>query len=360
MARIFNFSAGPATLPDPVIERARAELPDWQGLGMSVMEVSHRGSDFIEFTERADSNLRALLSVPEDYEILYLPGGATLQFASVPLNLTAPGDTVDYVVTGSWGKKAVSEAERYAQVNIAADASTDGFRSIPDPSGWKVSPEAKYLHYTPNETIVGVEFHFVPDVSAAPLVADMSSTILSRPVDVSRFGVIYAGAQKNLGISGLAILIVRKDLIGRARRETPGVIDYATMAGADSMWNTPSTFAWYIVGLTLDWLSSQGGLSAMAERNERKAAKLYAAIDGSSFYDNPVEPAARSWMNVPFTLAASGLEGRFLAESAAAGLANLKGHRLVGGMRASIYNAMPEAGVDALIAFMRDFEARHG
>jgi phosphoserine aminotransferase len=358
MVRTYNFSAGPAALPEPVLERAKADLLDWQNLGMSVMEVSHRGANFVEFAARSEANLRELLGVSDDYHVLFLAGGATLQFASVPLNLSRPGSTADYVVTGNWGQKAVSEAERYLHVNVAADTSESNFRSIPDPKLWNVTSDASYLHYTPNETVVGVEFHFIPEVSDAPLVADMSSTILSRPLDVSRFGVIYAGAQKNIGAAGIALLIVRKDLVGRARKETPGVIDYATMAKSDSMWNTPPTFAWYVAGLVFDWLKEQGGLQAMADVNRRKAEKLYAAIDQSDFYANPVAPECRSWMNVPFTLADPRLEKSFLEQSAAAGLANLKGHRLVGGMRASIYNAMPESGVDALIAFMADFVAR--
>ena len=360
MARVFNFSAGPATLPEPVLAQARDELMDWRGLGMSVMEVSHRGRDFIELAEKSESDLRELLGISDEYYVLFLAGGATLQFASVPLNLSAAGDTVDYVLTGSWGKKAVSEARRYATVNIAADGSASNFTRIPERESWELTPGAKYVHYTPNETIVGVEFHDVPDVGATPLVADMSSTILSRPIDVSRFGLIYAGAQKNIGQAGIAVVIVRKDLTGHARAETPGVIDFATMAADGSMWNTPPTFAWYIAGLTFQWLKDQGGLAAMAERNQRKSGKLYAAIDESDFYANPVAPECRSWMNVPFTLADSALDKTFLEESLAAGLANLKGHRLVGGMRASIYNAMPEAGVDALIDFMQDFESRHG
>jgi phosphoserine aminotransferase len=360
MSRIFNFSAGPAVLPEPVLERAQAELLDWKGLGMSVMEVSHRGADFIDFAAQTEANLRGLLAIPENYKVLFLPGGATLQFASIPLNLAAEGATVDYVLTGSWGKKAAEEAGRYATVNIAADSEPSRYTTIPDPGAWHTTKDAAYLHYTPNETIVGVEFHSIPVVSDAPLVADMSSTILSRPIDVSRFGLIYAGAQKNIGAAGIALLIVREDLLGRARRSTPGVIDYGVMAGSDSMWNTPPTFAWYIAGLVFEWLQEQGGLQSMAVRNQRKAAKLYAAIDASDFYANPVDKSCRSWMNVPFTLADPSLEKQFLAEANTAGLANLKGHRLVGGMRASIYNAMPQAGIDRLVEFMADFERRKG
>lgn len=360
MSRVYNFSAGPAALPEPVLKRAQQELLDWRGLGMSVMEVSHRGPDFIEFAERSEAALRELLRVPDNYRVLFLAGGATLQFASVPLNLTTPDAVADYVVTGNWGKKAASEARRYLSVNIAADSGDTNYTTIPDPAGWKLSEQAVYLHYTPNETVFGVEFHDIPEVSDAPLVADMSSTLLSRPLDVSRFGIIYAGAQKNIGAAGIALLIVRDDLIGHARRETPGVIDYKVMAEADSMWNTPPTFSWYISGLVFDWLLEQGGLEAIGERNRRKAEKLYAAIDGSDFYANPVAVGCRSLMNVPFTLADAALDATFLKEAEAAGLANLKGHRIVGGMRASIYNAMPEAGVDALIEFMADFEARRG
>lgn len=358
--RVFNFSAGPAVLPEPVLEQAQRDLLDWRGSGMSVMEVSHRGADFVDLSARSEATLREILGISDDYHVLFLAGGATLQFASVPLNLAPAGATADYVLTGSWGKKAASEAGRYVNVNIAADGEPGRYTEIPDPAGWQVSDDAAYLHYTPNETIVGVEFHFVPEVSDAPLVADMSSTILSRPIEVDRFGVIYAGAQKNIGAAGIAVVIVRKDLVGHARRETPGVIDYATMAGADSMWNTPPTFSWYISALVFDWIKAEGGLKAMAERNRRKAEKLYEAIDASDFYANPVRPDCRSWMNVPFTLADESLNARFLAESDAAGLKNLKGHRLVGGMRASLYNAMPEAGVDALIAFMQDFERSRG
>jgi phosphoserine aminotransferase len=360
MKRVFNFSPGPAMLPEAVLRRAQAELLDWRNSGMSVMEVSHRGTDFIELAAQSERTLRELLGVPANYKVLFLQGGATLQFAAVPLNIAPAGSVVDYVVTGNWGEKAVQEAERYVRVNVAATSKASNFTAIPDPATWKVSNDAAYLHYTPNETVFGVEFHHIPEVSAAPLVVDMSSTLLSRPIDVSRFGIIYAGAQKNIGPAGLAIVIVREDLLGRARRETPGVIDYKTMAENDSMWNTPATLAWYFAGLVFDWLKEQGGLAAMAKINERKAAKLYAAIDDSGFYKNPVDKACRSWMNIPFTLADAALDKPFLQEAKAAGLTNLKGHRVVGGMRASIYNAMPEAGVDALIEFMADFAKRRG
>ena len=281
MKRVFNFSPGPAMLPTPVLERAQSELLDWRGSGMSVMEVSHRGSDFIELAAQSERDLRALLGVPANYKVLFLQGGATLQFAAVPLNLAPAGAVADYVVTGNWGEKAVSEAERYVRVNVAANSKATKFTTVPEPKTWRVSDSAVYLHYTPNETVFGVEFHSIPEVSDAPLVADMSSTLLSRPLDVSRFGLIYAGAQKNIGPAGLAIVIVREDLLGRARRETPGVIDYKTMAENDSMWNTPSTLSWYFAALVFDWLEEQGGLEAMGRINERKAAKLYGAIDAS-------------------------------------------------------------------------------
>ena len=360
MDRVFNFSPGPATLPASVLEQAREELLNWRHTGMSVMEVSHRGRDFVDVATRSCAALRELLAVPENYEVLFLQGGATLQFAAVPLNLAGPGDTADYVTTGNWGVKAAGEAGRFLRVNVAADGRADNYTNIPDPATWRLSENARYLHLVINETVVGVEFHDLPNETGVPLVADMSSTLLSRPVNVSRFGVIYAGAQKNIGPPGMTVVIVRDDLLGRARPETPTVTNYQVMAKTESMSNTPPTFSWYMAGLVFDWIGDQGGLAAMAELNRRKAGKLYTAIDRSDFYANPVRSACRSWMNIPFTLADSKLDAVFLTESAEAGLANLKGHRLVGGMRASIYNALPEAGVDALIAFMADFEARHG
>ncbi len=360
MKRVYNFSAGPAMLPEAVLRRAQTELLDWKGSGMSVMEVSHRGSEFIDCAADAERRLRSLLGVPEHYKVLFMAGGATAQFAAVPLNIAPEGSTADYVITGSWGKKAAGEAARYCKVNVAADSEPSRYTEVPAPDGWQLTPGAAYAHITPNETIVGVEFHEFPDVGDVPLVADMSSTILSRPLDVERFGIIYAGAQKNIGPAGLGIVIVREDLIGRARRQTPGVFDYKIMAEADSMWNTPPTFSWYLAGLVFEWLEEQGGLTAMGARNREKAEALYRAIDASGFYSNPVQPDYRSWMNIPFTLADAALDKQFLAESKDAGLTNLKGHRLVGGMRASLYNAMPLEGVQALIEFMADFEKRRG
>ena len=358
--RVFNFSAGPAALPLEVLEQARDELIDWQGGGMSVMEISHRSKAFIAVAQKAEADVRELLSVPDHYKVLFLQGGATGQFSAVPLNLGAEGAVADYVNTGSWSKKAIGEARRYVRVNVVADAADSGYNTIPQVSGWKLSREASYLHYTPNETIGGVEFHFVPDVGATPLVADMSSTLLSRPIDVSKFGLIYAGAQKNIGPSGLTVVIVRDDLLGRARPATPLVFDYKAMADEGSMLNTPPTFGWYFAGLVFQWLKRQGGLAAMAEVNRAKAARLYAAIDASNFYRNPVAQDCRSWMNVPFTLARPELDKQFLTEAKAAGLTNLEGHRSVGGMRASLYNAMPLAGVNALVEFMQEFARKNG
>ena len=358
--RVFNFSAGPAVLPLEVLEQARDEMTDWNGSGMSVMEVSHRGKAFVATAQQAEADLRELLSIPASYKVLFLQGGATAQFSAVPLNLAAEGATVSYVNTGAWSKKAIGEAKRYNKVSVAADAADSGYNSVPPQSGWKVDPGSAYLHYTPNETIGGVEFPFVPSIGAMPLVADMSSTILSRPTDVSRFGLIYAGAQKNIGPSGITVVIVREDLVGKARAGTPTVLDYKAMADEGSMLNTPPTFGWYFAGLVFKWLKRQGGVAAMAERNRAKADKLYGAIDGSGgFYRNPVEKSARSWMNVPFTLARPELDKEFLAQASQAGLKNLEGHRSVGGMRASLYNAMPLEGVNALVAFMQEFARTH-
>jgi phosphoserine aminotransferase len=359
MSRVYNFSAGPAALPLAVLETIRNDLPDWLGTGMSVMEVSHRGKEFVELAARAEANLRDLLRVPDDYSVLFPQGGATMQMAMAPLNLTGPEDTVDYVITGSWGKKAVGEAKKFCTVNLAADASDKNFTYIPDESTWQRSETAAYLHITPNETIAGVEFHFVPRGSV-PIVADMSSNILSRPIDVSQYGVIYAGAQKNIGPAGITLVIVRNDLLDRARSNNAHLMTWKSYAESDSMTNTPPTFAWYVADLVFQWLQDQGGVEAMARVNQRKSDKLYAAIDASEFYTNPVAVGCRSRMNIPFILADSSLDSKFLEESAAAGLANLKGHRSVGGMRASIYNAVTEEAVDALIAFMTEFERTNG
>lgn len=359
MTRPFNFSAGPAMLPEPVLEQAREELLDWRGSGMSVMEMSHRGKEFMTIAGEAEADLRELLAIPANYKVLFLQGGATSQFAMVPMNLLRGRFQADYLNTGLWSKKAIAEAERYCRVNVAASAEDQGFAGIPAPSEWQLNAQAAYLHYTPNETINGVEFHFIPEIEV-PLVADMSSTILSRPLDVSRFGLIYAGAQKNIGPAGLTLVIVREDLLGETVSGTPSMYDYRRHADNGSMLNTPPTFAWYIAGLVFKWLQAQGGLEAMGERNRRKAALLYRAIDGSEFYRNPIDPSCRSWMNVPFTLPDEALQKPFLAEAKEAGLLTLAGHRSVGGLRASIYNAMPEEGVRALVDFLAEFARRHG
>jgi phosphoserine aminotransferase len=345
-------------LPEEVLEQASEEMKDYHGSGMSVMEMSHRGRDFVSIAEEAEADLRELLSIPDNYKVLFLQGGASSQFSMVPLNLLRGKKTADYINTGYWSKKAIAEAKRYCDVNIVASGESTNFTSIPPRSEWSLNPEAAYVHYTPNETIGGVEFHDIPEVGDVPLVADMSSTILSRPIDVSRFGLIYAGAQKNIGPAGLTIVIIRDDLIGNALDFTPTMFNYETHVKANSMYNTPPTYAWYIAGLVFKWIKRMGGLERMAEINRRKAEKLYRVIDESDFYNNPVSKDCRSWMNVPFTLADPSLDEEFLKEANEAGLVSLKGHRSVGGMRASIYNAMPEEGVDALISFMKDFEKR--
>ena len=360
MTRAFNFSAGPAALPEEVLEQARDELLDYRGRGLSVMEMSHRSSEFIDIAERAEHDFRELLGVPSSYEVLFLQGGATEQFASVPLNLATQDDAADYVDTGSWSEKAIAEGKRFCRVNVAASSKARGYDHIPPFAEWRLSKDAAYVHICANETIGGLEFHDFPDSGAVPLVADYSSTILSRPLDVSRFGLIYAGAQKNIGPAGITVVVVRKDLVGRARPGTPSMLDYAPHAKSGSMYNTPPTYTWYVAGLVFQWLKAQGGLAAMAERNRRKAEKLYRAIDVSNFYHCPIHPKDRSWMNVPFRLSDAKLDDEFLERAEAARLLNLKGHRSVGGMRASLYNAVPEAAVDALISFMRDFEARRG
>jgi phosphoserine aminotransferase len=346
-------------LPEPVLRRAQEEMLDWQGTGMCVAEMSHRGKEFMSIAEQAERDLRELLAIPEGYRVLFLQGGASSQFAMVPMNLAGRTGKADYLNTGSWSKKAIAEAHRFCAVHVAASTQPERFVRAPAQAELALSEDAAYLHYTPNETIEGVEFPYIPE-SAAPLVADMSSTLLSRPVEVARYGAIYAGAQKNIGPAGLTILILREDLIGEPLTGTPTMFDYRVHAESGSMYNTPPTYAWYLAGLVFQWLKDLGGLEGMAEINRRKAEKLYAAIDGSSFYANPVEPASRSWMNVPFTLANPELDADFLAGAKEAGLLTLKGHRSVGGMRASIYNAMPEAGVDGLIAYMAEFERKKG
>jgi phosphoserine aminotransferase len=360
LVRVFNFAAGPATMPLEVLEQARDELTDWHGSGMSVMEISHRSKAFLAAAGEAEIRLRELLTVPRGYRVLFLQGGATGQFAAVPLNLAPAQASADYLNTGAWSKRAIAEAQRFVKVNVAADEAPSKYTTVPAPGALRLSPGAAYVHYTANETIGGVEFPYVPDSAAVPLVADMSSNILSRPVPVEKFGVIYAGAQKNIGPAGLVLVIVRDDLLDRARPGTPAVWNYGAMAAEDSMLNTPPTFALYVAGLIFKWLQQEGGLPVVAARNEAKAQLLYGAIDGSDLYRNPVAPACRSRMNVPFRLVRSELEHAFLAEARAAGLVNLEGHRLVGGMRASLYNAMPLAGVEALVSFMREFERRHG
>jgi len=360
MGRVHNFSAGPAALPEAVLEQAREELLDWQGRGLSVMEMSHRGTAFSEIAAAAEADFRSLLGVPDEtYAVLFLQGGATTQFAAVPLNLLGDASGADYVLTGSWSKKAHGEAARFADARVAATSEADGFRSIPPRNSWQVDDRSAYVHITPNETIGGVEYHTVPEVGDVPLVADVSSTILSRPLEVSRYACLYAGAQKNMGPAGVTVVVVRRDLLGRARGDTPMALDYTKQAKAGSMLNTPPCWAWYVCGLVFRHLLDAGGLEAMGRINQRKAKKLYGYVDASGFYSNPVDPEARSWMNVPFLLARDELDKPFLAEAEAAGLHGLKGHRSVGGMRASIYNATSEAAVDTLITFLQDFAARN-
>ena len=345
-------------LPLEVLQEARDELLDWGGSGMSVMEISHRSKSFVEVATRAEFDLRSLMSIPTNYKVLFMQGGASAQFSLVPLNLSAPDSTADYINTGHWSQRGITEAARYCTVHVAGDAGGD-YRRVPPQSELRFSGSAAYAHYTPNETISGVEFDYVPETGAVPLVADMSSSILSRPIDVAKFGMIYAGAQKNIGPSGLTVVIVREDLLGRARPDTPHVFDYKAIADNQSMLNTPPTFAWYMAGLVFKWLRAAGGVAEIGKRNQAKAAMLYACIDGSRLYRNSVAADARSWMNVTFTLNNPALDAEFLDAAAAAGLKGLKGHRVVGGMRASLYNAMPIDGVEKLCNFMRDFERRH-
>ncbi|MDR5858778.1 3-phosphoserine/phosphohydroxythreonine transaminase [Halomonas eurihalina] len=371
MTRHFNFCAGPAALPEAVLARARDEMLDYRGRGLSVMEMSHRSSDYVAIAERAERDLRELLAIPDNYRVLFTQGGATQQFAALPYNLLGAGGTANFVQTGIWGSKAIKEARHlFGDAVVAASSEANGHTAVPRQSEIELSEDAAYLHYTANETIGGLEFDYTPggaeglrrrDGSEVPLACDMSSSILSGPLDVSRFGVIYAGAQKNIGPAGLVVAIVRDDLLDRARADMPSLFSYRALAEAGSMINTPATYSWYLAGLVFEWLKDDiGGLVAMGASNDRKASKLYATIDASELYSNPIAPVNRSRMNVPFVLADSRLDEAFLAESEEAGLLNLKGHRSVGGMRASLYNAVPEAAVDALVDFMSDFEKRRG
>ena len=361
MPRAYNFSAGPATLPEPVLQRAAADMMEWPGAGASIVELSHRGPEFMQVAAEAEADLRRLLSVPDGHAVLFIAGGATTQQALIPLNLAAPGQPADYVVTGHWGKTALKQARPYVATHVAASGEDGGFRDIPARGIWQVSADAAYLHVTANETIHGIEFREVPDSGDVPLVADFSSSIASEPLDISRFGMVYAGAQKNLGPVGIGIAIIRRDLLERDGQPRADIFDFRSHAKAGSMLNTPPTWNWYLLGLTVKWMLDEGGVAEFARRNARKSALLYSVIDGSGgFYRNEVAPAVRSRMNVPFFLHDDALDKPFLEEAKAAGLISLKGHRALGGMRASLYNAMPEAGVQALAQFMGDFRQRHG
>jgi phosphoserine aminotransferase len=360
MTRVFNFSAGPAALPEPVLRQAAAEMLDWQGSGMSVMEMSHRGKEFTRIAAQVEADLRELLAVPANYKVLFMQGGAIAENAIVPMNMLRGHASADYIDTGEWSKRSIAEAKRYGGVNVAASSAADGYMSIPSRASWQLDPNAAYVHICSNETIGGVEYADAPDVGPVPLVADMSSSILSRPIDVSKYGLIYGGAQKNIGPAGLTIVIVRDDLIGHAMPCTPLAFDYKVVADNGSMFNTPPTYAMYIAGLVFQWIKAQGGLPAMEQHNRTKAALLYDYLDSQAFYRSPVRKDCRSLMNVPFKLADDGLDAAFLKGADERGLVQLKGHRIVGGMRASIYNAMPLAGVQALVAYMKEFAASHG
>lgn len=359
MSRVYNFSAGPSAFPEPVLKQAQQEMLEWRDSGMSVMEMSHRGKHFSIIAEELESDLRELLSVPENYKVLFLQGGASAQFSLIPQNILNGKNTACYLNTGAWSEKAIKDARAYCDVVVSASSENTKFTAIPDAASWVIDSQAAYLHYTSNETIHGVEFQSCPGSKGLPLVSDMSSNILSRKIDVNQYGLIYAGTQKNMGPAGVTVVIVRDDLIGHAPKTVPSVFNYAEQAKNQSMLNTPATYNWYLVGLVLKWLKEQGGVEAIEQRNISKAAKLYQAIDQSALYSNPVETVSRSRMNVPFILADESLDKPFLAAAEANGLFELKGHRSVGGMRASIYNAMPEAGVQVLIDFMAEFERTH-
>ncbi|MDP3613931.1 MAG: 3-phosphoserine/phosphohydroxythreonine transaminase, partial [Rubrivivax sp.] len=353
MTRVFNFSAGPAALPPSVLQQAADEMLDWHGSGMGVMEMSHRGKEFISIANEAEALLRELMAVPAGYKVLFMQGGAIAENAIVPMNMLRGKTSADYIDTGEWSKKSIKEAKKYGQVNVAASAADTGYTTIPDRSSWKLDPEAAYVHICSNETIGGVEYPAPPDVGSVRLVSDMSSSILSRPVDVSWFGLIYGGAQMNIGPAGLTLVIVREDLLGGALPATPTAFDYKVVADNDSMYNTPPTYAIYIAGLVFKWLKNQGGLPAIEAHNRKKAALLYDFLDTTGFYSAPVAKNCRSLMNVPFKLKDESLDAAFLKGAEAQGMVQLKGHRSVGGMRASIYNAMPVAGVAALVAYMK-------
>jgi len=359
-SRIVNFSAGPATLPLAVLEQAQRDLVSLPGVGMSVLEISHRSKPFDEIMQGCEADLRALAGIPDGYHVLFLQGGASLQFSMVPMNLLAPDASADYVVTGAWSQKAVKEAKRVGGVRIAATTESESFARVPEQHELALGADAAYVHYTTNNTIFGTEFHYVPETGAVPLVADASSDIFSRPIDVSRYGLIYAGAQKNLGPSGVTLVIVRNDLLERTPKSLPSMLQYGVHAENRSLYNTPPVFGIYIMRLVLAWLLEQGGLAPVEEANRRKAGKLYAEIDRSGFYRGHARPDSRSQMNVTFRLPSEELEKAFVTEATAAGLDGLKGHRSVGGLRASIYNAFPESGVDALVGFMREFERTRG
>lgn len=356
---LYNFGAGPAMLPREVMQRARAEFLDWHGTGMSVMEMSHRSDEFLTIAAQTEADFREVLAIPENYKVLFLQGGASSQFAMVPLNLLAGKKTADYFHTGIWSGKALKEAERFCKVNVIADEN-NAMLSVPEPEIWSLDPDAAYVYYTDNETISGVQFSSIPDVGDVSLVVDMTSNLLSRPIDVSRYGVIFASAQKNIGPSGMVIVIVREDLIGHAPKHIPSMYDYAIQAKNDSMYNTPPTYSWYMSGLVLKWIKEQGGLQAMEKMSHARSDSLYQLVDESDFYNNPVDEKYRSMMNVTFTLIDESLNEKFTSEAKDHGLVALEGHRSVGGMRASMYNAMPEEGVDALITFMQEFERTNG
>lgn len=361
MPRAYNFAPGPAMLPESVLRQAQAELLEFGATGASILEISHRGADFMAVAQKAEADLRTLLAIPDDYAVIFTAGGATTVQALLPLNFAAPGQAADYVVSGHWGKTAIKQAAHCIDARTAASSEAGGFRDVPARSTWQLSKDAAYVHVTANETIHGVEWREIPEVDNAPLVADFSSSIASEPLDISRFGIVYAGAQKNLGPVGITVVIVRRDLLARAGQPRAPIFDYAAQAKAESMLNTPPSWNWYVLGLTVQWMLDEGGVAEFARRNTRKAALLYAAIDGSGgFYRNEVATAARSRMNVPFFLHDAALDKVFLEHARQAGLVALKGHRVLGGMRASLYNAMPEAGVQALVNFMQEFQSAHG